>query len=93
MSASDQWLKQAACRAEGFDPDRMFPGNDHDEIAEAKAVCARCWVTRECFWDAVRTGDMEHGIRAGLRGSERRAVVKEIERRQAAPPVPEEVGV
>jgi hypothetical protein len=78
-----KWAKRAACR--GVDPDVMHPGNDETEIGRAKQVCARCWVARECFWDAVATGDMEHGIRAGLRANERRAVLKEINRRKSAP--------
>lgn len=64
----------------------MHPDNDENEIAAAKAVCARCWVTRECFWDSVRTGDDQHGIRAGLRANERRDVLRELRRRQAATP-------
>lgn len=78
-----KWAKQAACR--GVDPDVMHPGNDETEIQRAKQVCARCWVARACFWDAVATGDMEHGIRAGLRPNERRDVLKEINRRKTAP--------
>ncbi|MGW2720802.1 WhiB family transcriptional regulator [Streptomyces sp. NPDC001492] len=75
-----EWAKQAACI--GLE-DQMHPDNDEREIADAKAICGRCWVTRECFWDAVATGDMQHGIRAGLRPNERRAVLKELQRRQA----------
>jgi hypothetical protein len=81
-----KWAKQAACR--GVDPDVMHPSNDETEIQRAKKVCAGCWVARECFWDAVATGDMEHGIRAGLRPNERRAVLKEINRRKAPPAEP-----
>jgi hypothetical protein len=75
-----QWVKSAACAGLG---DVMHPENDEREIAAAKAICARCRVARECFWDAVVTGDMQHGIRAGLRANERRGVVKELERRKA----------
>lgn len=75
-----QWAKQAACIGQW---DAMHPENDEQEIAAAKAICARCYVTRECFWDAVATGDMSHGIRAGLRPNERRDGVKELERRKA----------
>lgn len=78
-----KWAKQAACR--GVDPEVMHPSNDETEIHRAKQVCARCWVARACFWDAVATGDMEHGIRAGLRPNERRDVLKEINRRKTAP--------
>lgn len=78
-----KWAKQAACR--NVHPDVMHPSNDETQIERAKKVCAGCWVTRECFWDAVATGDMEHGIRAGLRPNERRTVLKEINRRKAPP--------
>lgn len=74
------WVERAACKGLA---DRMHPDNDEHEIAAAKAICARCYVARECFWDAVATGDMQHGIRAGLRANERRDVVKELERRRA----------
>lgn len=78
-----KWARQAACR--NVHPDVMHPSNDENEIERAKKVCAGCQVTRECFWDAVTTGDMEHGIRAGLRANERRTVLKEINRRKTAP--------
>ena len=61
----------------------MHPENDERQIAAAKAICGRCRVARECFWDAVATDDMSHGIRAGLRPNERRDVVKELARRKA----------
>ena len=73
------WRKAAACLGLW---EAMHPENDEDEIAYAKAICARCSVTRECFWDAVATDDMRHGIRAGMRGGERRAAAAAIRRRQ-----------
>lgn len=72
------WRASAACLGRAKE---MHPENDEHEIAAAKAVCAHCWVTRECFWDAVATGDMDHGVRAGLRANERRAVLTELRRR------------
>lgn len=74
------WRIQAACLGQW---DAMHPDNDTHEIEAAKSICRGCPVTVDCFFDAVRTGDMEHGIRAGLRAGERRAVVKELQRRQA----------
>jgi hypothetical protein len=74
------WRLRAACLGQWR---VMHPDNDTKEIEAAKAVCKRCPVTVDCFFDAVRTDDMEHGIRAGLRGGERRAVLKELRRRQA----------
>ncbi|NUS22720.1 MAG: WhiB family transcriptional regulator [Streptomyces sp.] len=77
---ADDWRLRAGCLGQW---DLMHPENDTKEIEAAKAVCLRCPVTVDCFFDAVRTGDMEHGIRAGLRGGERRVVLKELRRRQA----------
>lgn len=80
------WRTRAACLGQW---DAMHPDNNENEIAAAKAICARCplKVRVECFWDAVRTGDNEHGIRAGMRASERRALLKQVrQRKQAAPP-------
>lgn len=77
------WRVQAACLGQW---DAMHPDNNETEIAAAKAICARCplKVRVACFWDAVRTGDDQHGIRAGLRANERRDVLRELRRRQAA---------
>lgn len=73
------WREAAACLGIG---DAMFPGNNEAGIERAKSICARCFVQRECFRDAMRTGDNQWGIRAGLRPNERRAVAKEIRRRE-----------
>ncbi|MEU3282932.1 WhiB family transcriptional regulator, partial [Streptomyces antibioticus] len=73
------WRTRAACLGQW---DAMHPDNNENEIAAAKAICGRCPVRVECFWDAVRTGDNEHGIRAGLRPNERRAVLERVHRRQ-----------
>lgn len=75
------WRAQAACLGQW---DAMHPDNNENEIAAAKAICARCplGVRVECFWDAARTGDNEHGIRAGMRANERRALLKEVRQRQ-----------
>lgn len=77
------WRVQAACLGQW---DAMHPDNNETEIAAAKAICARCplKVRVECFWDAVRTGDNEHGIRAGMRANERRALLKEVRQRKQA---------
>lgn len=79
LTRAHDWVKRAACKGLS---DLMHPDNDEREIAAAKAICARCYVARECFWDAVATGDMQHGIRGGLRPNERRSVVEELERRR-----------
>jgi WhiB family redox-sensing transcriptional regulator len=73
------WRTRAACLGLW---EEMHPDNDEHEIAHAKSICAPCPVRVDCLWDAIRTGDMQHGIRAGLRASERRAVAKELELRR-----------
>lgn len=73
------WRARAACLGRW---DEMHPDNNEQEIEAAKKICAGCWVARECFWDALRTGDNQWGIRAGLKASERRAVAEELERRK-----------
>lgn len=68
------WLANAACRTE--DPDTMFPGDNATRIADAKRVCAKCPVWRDCLSDALRTGDNEWGVRGGLLPRERRDLAK-----------------
>lgn len=80
-SHTSDWQTRAACLGRW---DEMHPDNDVREIVNARAICKPCPVRRECFFDAIRTDDMQHGIRAGLRASERRAVAKELEQRAAA---------
>jgi hypothetical protein len=79
LEPAGQWVQQAACLGHA---DAMHPDNDEQQIENAKRICAGCTVTFACFWDAVRTGDNQHGIRAGLRANERRAVIKELRRRE-----------
>lgn len=76
---ADQWIKQAACAGHA---DLMYPDNNEAGIDTAKRICRPCPVRRECLVDAIRTGDNEHGIRAGLRANERRAVAREWAARQ-----------
>lgn len=77
--APDQWRSQAACLGQW---EAMHPDNSEAEIAAAKAICAGCPVAADCFWDAVRTGDNQYGIRAGLRPNERRDLLKKVRRQQ-----------
>lgn len=62
------WREDAACL--GVDPDVFFPP-EHTVTrgpgrnAEARRLCASCPVIDECGADAVKTGDVYHGFRAG----------------------------
>jgi Transcription factor WhiB len=78
------WRTHAACRADNISPDAMFPDSDKRLIAEARAICAGCPVSRLCLRDAISSGDNQWGIRGGLTPEERRAVQKELNRRHKA---------
>ena len=61
------WRTRAACLDE--DPELFFPigttGTALAQIAEAKAVCARCPVAAQCLAFAIDTGQ-QYGVWAGL---------------------------
>ncbi len=70
----DDWEKRAACAVS--DPELFFPNLSDTESAEqAKRICARCPVSEECLEKALRTGDNEHGIRAGLTPKQRQKLL------------------
>jgi WhiB family transcriptional regulator, redox-sensing transcriptional regulator len=66
------WRLLAACRS--IDPDLFFPvssaGKSLEQVAEARAVCARCLVRSRCLEFALRTRQA-HGIWGGLTAQER----------------------
>jgi WhiB family transcriptional regulator, redox-sensing transcriptional regulator len=66
------WWIRAACQS--AEPDLFFPissaGRSLEQVAEAKAVCARCLVRRQCLAFALRTGQM-HGVWGGMTEEER----------------------
>ncbi|MQA84799.1 MAG: WhiB family transcriptional regulator [Streptosporangiales bacterium] len=67
------WTELAACR--GVDPELFYPigtaGPALEQVAAAKAVCARCPVRDECLEWALRTGE-PHGVWGGTTPEERR---------------------
>ncbi|MDX3095571.1 WhiB family transcriptional regulator [Streptomyces sp. ME01-24h] len=69
------WRYEAACREE--DPELFFPisgsGPGLAQIAEAKAVCLRCPVTRQCLAWALTAGRLD-GIWGGTTEAERRTI-------------------
>lgn len=71
---SSRWRDRAACLDE--EPELFFPvGTDGPALlqtAEAKAVCRRCPVLRECLRTAMTAGD--GGVRGGLSENERAAL-------------------
>ena len=72
LIADGAWRLGAACRS--ADPDLFFPvsstGKSLEQVAQAKAICARCPVQRECLAFAMRTRQF-HGIWGGLTEQER----------------------
>ena len=75
------WRVRAACRSE--DPELFFPVGDWGpvvvaQLAEAKAVCARCPVVAECLSFALLA--VPEGVAGGLTGQERRAVRRQRDR-------------
>lgn len=69
MTARRDWLDDAACTTVGDDP--FYPPNGEHPTA-ALTICATCPVTTECLEDAIRTGDLDYGIRAGMTPLQRR---------------------
>ncbi len=78
----EDWRDDAACRHTA--PDLFFPvgstGQAVEQIAAAKAVCARCPVREPCLEFALLT-HQDAGVWGGTSEDERRA----IRRAQAAP--------
>jgi WhiB family transcriptional regulator, redox-sensing transcriptional regulator len=72
LVADGAWRLGAACRS--ADPDLFFPvsstGKSLEQVTQAKAICARCPVRRECLAFALRTQQF-HGIWGGLTEQER----------------------
>lgn len=66
------WRLLAACRT--VDPELFFPistsGLGLQQAAQAKAVCAECWVRSECLAFALFTRQV-HGVWGGLTEQER----------------------
>jgi WhiB family transcriptional regulator, redox-sensing transcriptional regulator len=76
------WRPLAACQS--ADPELFFPisstGKSLEQAAEAKAVCARCLVRRQCLAFALRTRQV-YGIWGGLTEDER---TQQVHDRKAA---------
>lgn len=72
LTGPDDWRSAAACRS--ADPELFFPVSDFGpslvQATEAKAICARCPVRRQCLAFALRTRQV-HGIWGGLTERER----------------------
>ncbi|MFF0144916.1 MULTISPECIES: WhiB family transcriptional regulator [Amycolatopsis] len=71
------WLARAACQDE--DPELFFPISDVGpgarQVAQAKAVCARCPVRQACLSYALDNG-LSNGVFGGTTELERRKLVR-----------------
>lgn len=79
------WQFEAACRGEDsalfFAPNYFERRQEKDaREAKAKVFCARCRVRAVCLEYALRIRE-SHGIWGGLNELERRAILRERERR------------
>lgn len=82
MSETTGWRDKAKCLDE--DPELFFPigatGPALEQIAQAKAMCARCAVRNECRDWALAT-NQDAGIWGGLTEDERRGLRRTQRRR------------
>jgi len=82
LTGGELWKPMAACSS--ADPDLFFPvspaASNPVQVAEAKAICARCLVRRECLDFAIQTRQM-HGIWGGMTEEERYPAVKAHQQR------------
>lgn len=73
--ADEHWTSRAACL--GSDPDLFFPigssGPALRQVAQARAVCARCPVRADCLGYALATGQAA-GVWGGATEDERREI-------------------
>lgn len=71
--ASPGWASRGACL--GSDPELFFPiaaaGPARQQIAQARAICARCPVCKDCLSYALETGQAA-GVWGGTSEEERR---------------------
>jgi hypothetical protein len=76
------WRLDGLCREPDYPTEMFFPERGAVRLAEeARRVCSRCLVQRECRSYAVQHSDQDLiGVWAGLSGRERRAA----RRRQSA---------
>lgn len=77
------WRHSALCREE--DPELFFPigtaGPAALQVEEAKTVCRRCSVSKECLSWALETGQ-DAGVWGGTSEDERRALKRRTARAQ-----------
>ncbi|NUS44586.1 MAG: WhiB family transcriptional regulator [Mycobacteriaceae bacterium] len=70
-STTDAWRRAAICAQ--TDPEIFFPELG-GSVREAKRLCARCPVRRDCLAHALQNRE-HHGVWGGLSDNERRQLV------------------
>jgi WhiB family redox-sensing transcriptional regulator len=84
-TTTTDWRELAACR--DTDPELFFPISDMGpgarQIAEAKAVCARCPVAEQCLRYALDNA-LDHGVFGGTTELERRKLTRSRRAHEAA---------
>lgn len=71
--SSRPWWERANCR--GMNPDVFFPPRG-TPTADARDVCKRCLVRRDCLEDALAAGDIP-GIWGGRSARQRRMILRQ----------------
>lgn len=80
MIAGLDWQDGAACR--GHDPNLFFP-DSYQNVNEARKVCARCDVLKDCLAYAMTAPDAnKYGVWAGTTPYQRQRIKQQ--RRKAA---------
>lgn len=78
------WWTRAACVS--ADPELFFPisysGPALRQVAQAKAICARCPIQRECLRYALGAGSIQ-GVWGGMTEEERRRLARRERRARA----------
>ncbi|MBO0818319.1 MAG: WhiB family transcriptional regulator [Actinobacteria bacterium] len=87
MTALDNragWWTRAACAS--ADPELFFPisysGPARRQVAQAKAICARCPIQQECLSYALEAGPIQ-GVWGGLTEEERLRLARRKRRARA----------
>ena len=66
--AGDEWKLRGRCAE--VDPEVFFPESGHKSLDDAKRVCGRCEVQRECLEWALAT-DERYGVWGGVSEGDR----------------------
>lgn len=78
---STEWMDRALCAQIG--PDLWFPEKGW-KAPEARRICRRCPVARECLEYALEADEVLDGIWGGLSEPQRRKLRRKLRRKRAA---------